>query len=55
MDVYSRDAVAAPLRRLQQVEEAIMNGEFDPDATRSGRPKKKAASSDEKATFLLSK
>ena len=56
-NVYSRDAMATPLRRLQQVEEAIMTGEFNPDATRSGRFKRKADASEEKewATFLVSK
>ena len=34
---YSRDALAGPLRDLRGMLEAIDNGGFDPDATRSGR------------------
>ena len=37
VQVYSRDYQAGPLRRLAEVEKAIDEGIFDPDATRSGR------------------
>ncbi|MEM1009483.1 MAG: hypothetical protein AAGJ35_10790, partial [Myxococcota bacterium] len=33
---YSRDALAGPLRQLQRVLDAIKQGEFAPDQTRSG-------------------
>ena len=35
--VYSRDALAGPLRELQKMIESIQRGEFHPDETRSGR------------------
>ena len=34
---YSRDMLAMPLRKLEDVLEAVANGSFDPEATRSGR------------------
>eukprot|EP00972_Heterocapsa_arctica_P042129 6210875-Heterocapsa_arctica.AAC.1 len=34
---YSRDEIAEPLRLLENLMVKIRNGEFDPDATRSGR------------------
>lgn len=40
---YSRDAMAAPLRCVEAVYKAIRAGEFDPDATRSGRWKSEVA------------
>lgn len=36
LEAYSRDAMATPLRGLDQVLSAIAAGSFDPDATRSG-------------------
>ena len=36
VETYSRDAMAAPLRHLDRVLEAVRRGAFDPDATRSG-------------------
>ena len=35
--VYSRDALAGPLRQLQVMLESVQNSTFNPDATRSGR------------------
>ena len=35
--VYSRDYQAGPLRKLEEVEAKIDEGDFDPDVTRSGR------------------
>ena len=37
VDVYSRDTLAAPLRNLAIFLAKIRKGEFDPDASRSGR------------------
>ena len=34
---YSRDLLAGPLRELAEVLQAVTDGSFDPDATRSGR------------------
>ena len=34
---YSRDALAGPLLRLEEVVRAVRKGEFRPDSTRSGR------------------
>ena len=42
MKVYSRDYQAAPLRKLAVVEQAVTDGSFMPDETRSGRFKRKA-------------
>ena len=36
VETYSRDAMAAPLRDLERVLEAVRAGSFHPDATRSG-------------------
>ena len=36
MLVYSRDAMAAPVRKLEEMLQAIVEGRFDPDCTRSG-------------------
>ena len=46
VQVYSRDYQAGPLRRLAQVEHAIDEKVFDPDATRSGRFIKPQADTD---------
>jgi hypothetical protein len=43
MLAYSRDARAGPLRRLAEVLDAVRQGRFDPDATRSGRHLSQAA------------
>ena len=40
MVTYSRDVLAAPLRRLRVVEQAVSEGSFNPDETRSGRFKR---------------
>ena len=37
MVVYSRDALAEPVRALQELLRKVRSGEFKPDATRSGR------------------
>ena len=34
--VYARDSMAQPLRDLNRVLEQVREGQFDPDATRSG-------------------
>ena len=44
VDVYSRDALAAPLRELALTIRAVRRGDFDPDASRSGRWRKLPAS-----------
>ena len=36
VETYSRDAMAAPLRELDKVLDAVRSGRFAPDATRSG-------------------
>ena len=36
VETYSRDAMAAPLRHLDRVLEAVRRGTFHPDSTRSG-------------------
>ena len=38
---YSRDALAGPLSRLEKALEMVQEGIFDPDATRSGRWKRR--------------
>ena len=55
-NLYSRDELAAPLRQLRIVEEAVAVGDFDPDATRSGRfTKKRKLDKKDDLRFLLSK
>ena len=53
MVAYSRDVLAAPLRRLKVVEQAVSEGSFNPDETRSGRFKKPAEEA--RDAFLVSR
>ncbi len=43
LNIYSRDAVAPAPESLTQVVEAVKEGTFDPDQTRSGRFRVKEA------------
>ena len=63
MNTYSRDVQAAPMRKLQLVEEAVAEGTFFPDETRAGRFKRKAPATPtleeiedgSKGTFLIAR
>ena len=56
VNLYSRDAQAAPMRRLAVVEQAIRDDVFFPDETRSGYFKgKNAKSKRDEGRFILAK
>ena len=53
VNLYSRDAQAAPLRRLAKVEQAVRAGVFCPDETRSGRFREETKIETKEAKFIL--
>ena len=53
VNLYSRDAQAAPLRRLAKVEHAVRVGTFFPDETRSGRFKEVTKSEVKDVKYIL--